>query len=389
MEKGWEKVFAYSGAMVATAGGERLIFLSCYDLTELRRAEEALQAALAKAEEGDQMLKALMEYVPEGITISDKELNLKMVSRHGQDLLGRHEGMFTDEVARSWRIYKSDGTTPVSDEDLPVVRAVRQGETVKSVELIQVNDRGQKMPLLCNAAPIRDSAGQIVGGIVAWRDISDFKKAQEALKASLAEKEVLLKEIHHRVKNNMQVISSLVALQADEIKDAAMRGIFQDVTHRVRSMAMVHEKLYQSSDLARIDFADYVQSLLNYLWHAHGTAVSGIRLETDLQPVMLPINTAIPCGLILNELVSNAFKHAFEGRNEGRVAVSLRNGDAGRVRLRVRDDGIGLPKGFVWSDARTLGLRLVKMLAGQLHATVDAVNENGTRFTVEFKSSQP
>ncbi len=218
-------------------------------------------------------------------------------------------------------------------------------------------------------------------------DLTPIKLAEEALKASLAEKEVLLKEIHHRVKNNMQVISSLVALQADEIKDAAMRGIFQDVTHRIRSMAMVHEKLYQSTDLARIDFADYAQSLLNYLWRAHGTAAPGIRMQTDLQPVMLPINTAIPCGLILNELVSNALKHAFRCRDNGKVTVSLRDGEKDRMHLSVRDNGIGLPSGFELSSAKTLGLRLVQMLAGQIHAEVEVTGKQGAEFTISFEIS--
>ena len=138
-----------------------------------------------------------------------------------------------------------------------------------------------------------------------------------ALKASLAEKEILLKEIHHRVKNNMQVISSLVALQAERLPDAATREVLQDVSHRVRSMALVHEKLYQSADMARVEFAEYAQSLLNYLWRAHGTTASRVRLALDLEPVPLSVNAAVPCGLILNELASNALKHAFHGRADG------------------------------------------------------------------------
>ena len=121
--------------------------------------------------------------------------------------------------------------------------------------------------------------------------------------------------------------------------------VLQDVTHRVRSMALVHEKLYQSADLARVEFAEYARSLLNYLWRAHGTAASGIRLALDLEPVPLSVNAAVPCGLILNELASNALKHAFRGRAGGEVAVSLRGGAEGRVCLRVRDNGVGLAGG--------------------------------------------
>jgi PAS domain S-box-containing protein len=226
---------------------------------------------------------------------------------------------------------------------------------------------------------------------VLFTDITERKRAEDALRerearisASLREKEVLLKEIHHRVKNNMQVISSLVALQADELQDAATRAVLMDLTHRVRSMAMVHEKLYQSVDLARVEFAEYARSLLNYLWRAHGTAASAVRLAMDLEPVSLAVNEAVPCGLILNELVSNALKHAFCGGTGGEVAVSLCYEEESRIVLRVHDNGAGLPPGFDWRQARSLGLRLVQMLAVQLHAAVDVSAKGGTEFAIRF-----
>lgn len=229
-----------------------------------------------------------------------------------------------------------------------------------------------------------DGAGNLLGGFGITQDITERKQAEQLLKASLSEKEVLLKEIHHRVKNNMQVISSLVSLQADELRDEAMRAVLQDVTHRVRSMAMVHEKLYQSGDLARIDFAEYAQSLLNYLWRAHGGVASGVRLALDMEPVSLSVNVAVPLGLILNELAGNALKHAFPDGTDGEVTVSLRSGPEGQVRLGVRDNGVGLPEGLDWKQARSLGLRLVQMLAGQLHAAVEVSSDGGTKFTITF-----
>jgi two-component sensor histidine kinase len=223
------------------------------------------------------------------------------------------------------------------------------------------------------------------------QDITARKRAEDALReneevlrASLAEKEVLLKEIHHRVKNNMQVISSLISLHASELQDDSMSGILKELTYRVRSMAMVHEKLYQSADLARVEFSEYMQTLLSYLVRAHGSDAR-VRLARDLQPVSLSINEAVPCGLIVNELFSNALKHAFIGRGEGNLTVSLSRGDEGRVSIRVRDDGVGLPEGFDWRNARSLGLRLVHMLAGQLHAQVDVSSGGGTEFTVTLK----
>jgi len=217
--------------------------------------------------------------------------------------------------------------------------------------------------------------------------VTDLTEQKEK-DASLAEKEILLKEIHHRVKNNMQVISSLVDLQADEVKDDAVRGIFQDVIYRVRSMAMVHEKLYQSADLSRVDFADYAQSLLQYLWRAQGAANGGFQLDLELESILMPVNAAVPCGLILNELFSNALKHAFRGREGGRVTVRLREDGAGRARLDVCDDGVGFPAGFDWRSAPSLGLRLVQMLARQLHAAVELESANGTTFTITFEVHQ-
>jgi two-component sensor histidine kinase len=161
------------------------------------------------------------------------------------------------------------------------------------------------------------------------------------------------------------------------------------VTHRVRSMALVHEKLYQSADMARVEFAEYAQSLLGYLWRAHGSAASGVRLTLDLEPAPLSVNAAVPSGLILNELASNALKHAFRGRAGGEVTVSLRGSPEGRVCLRVRDNGTGLPAGLDWRQADSLGLRLVQILAKQLGATVEVQSGAGTEFSVSFGGLNP
>jgi two-component sensor histidine kinase len=254
-------------------------------------------------------------------------------------------------------------------------------------------------------AEITNSAGRTFGFIAVQppgeeyinlygMDFSERKQAEQALRASeerlrasLGEKEVLLQEIHHRVKNNMQVISSLVALQAEELQDDAVRAVLLDVTHRVRSMAMVHEKLYQSADLARIELAEYIRSLLDYLWRAHKTAASDVRLTVDLEPVLLSVNAAVPCGLILNELVGNALKHAFRRSADGEVTVELHGGAPDRICLQVRDNGRGLPAGSDWRQSQSLGLRLVQMLAGQLHAAVEVTSREGTAFTITFGSS--
>jgi two-component sensor histidine kinase len=191
------------------------------------------------------------------------------------------------------------------------------------------------------------------------------------------------------VKNNMQVISSLVSLQADQFQDPGMRDVLRDVTHRVRAMALVHEKLYQSFDLARIEFEEYIKSLLHYLWRAHGSVAASIGLTFDLKPVFLPVEIAVPCGLILNELAGNALKHAFPGSSGGEVTVELQHDAAtGAVCLRVRDNGVGLPTGLDWRQSRSLGLHLVQILAGQLRGTVATGTGPGADFSVTFSLNE-
>lgn len=225
------------------------------------------------------------------------------------------------------------------------------------------------------------------------QDITDRKRAEEALRTSLAEKEVLLREIHHRVKNNMQVLSSLVSLQtksslmghSPSANDQKVRDAFDDLRDRVRSMALVHEKLYQSGNFASLDFAAYTRNLLESLWHAHRSEVA-IDLKLELEPVEVAMEQAVPCGLLLNELVINALKHAFQGRSEGTVTISTRTVENGRVSLRVRDNGVGLPEGLNWREASSLGLRLVQILSRQLNGAVKARRPEGggTEFEVTF-----
>jgi len=230
--------------------------------------------------------------------------------------------------------------------------------------------------------------GALLGGFGITQDITERKWAEQQLRESLAEEELLLREIHHRVKNNLQVVSSLVSLQADELADPQLREVFGELRNRVRSMALIHEKLYESGGLAKLNFADYVASLMKSIWSAHGVVGARVKLHLEVEPVAVSVATAVPCGLILNELASNALKHAFPS-DGGEVTVGLsREPATGRLRLWVRDNGVGLPADLDWRHARSLGLRLVQMLARQLEGSVETGPGPGTEFLIRFVATE-
>jgi len=228
----------------------------------------------------------------------------------------------------------------------------------------------------------RPAPGQFA---VIFMDVTERKHVEEQLKASLAEKKVLLKEIHHRVKNNLQVISSLISLQEDTVVDEGLQGALGDMRNRVQTMALIHEKLYQTDDLSQLNFAEYADSIMRHLWSSYSTKTGAIHLNQSFTPVLVPAETAVPCGLILNELASNAIKHAFPNGSSGEVTVALEHDFAtGSACLRVHDTGVGLPADLDWRRSDSLGLRLVQMLAGQIHGEVRTNFVSGTEFQVLF-----
>lgn len=214
-------------------------------------------------------------------------------------------------------------------------------------------------------------------------DIAERKRMEEKIRAALREKEVLLKEVHHRVKNNMQVISSILDLQSMYIKNNHTLKVFADSQNRIRSMALVHEKLYESKDLARIDFAEYVRSMTGHLLSLHG-AGDGVRFSIDIKDVLLDVNAAIPCGLIINELVSNSLKYAFPKGRKGEIHIGLRLAKDNKFTLTVKDNGVGLPKGLDFRKTESLGLQLVIMLTEQLDGSIEVDTRKGTTFKITF-----
>ncbi len=214
------------------------------------------------------------------------------------------------------------------------------------------------------------------------RDVTTRRDAEEKLKTSLHEKEVLLKEVHHRVKNNLQVISSLISLQAEELKDPQARAAFRESRQRVRSMALIHENLYQSQNLASIRIRDYIETVTKELRRSF--RADGVTFSLDVEAIHLGIDAAVPCGLIINELLTNALKHAFPGHRPGNISVLLHRVSPKSLRLVVEDNGIGFPEGVDFRSLTSMGMTLVISLAQQIEGTLAMERNAGTRFTIDF-----
>lgn len=217
-----------------------------------------------------------------------------------------------------------------------------------------------------------------------FQDVTERKEAEEALRASLREKDFLLREIHHRVKNNMQVVSSLLQLQSDQIQDPVVKRHFSEARDRIRSMALVHEKLYKKENIAAIEFSSYAKDLVAQLFRSYGVTENRIRLRLDCNEVFLGPDDAIPLGLILNELVSNALKHAFPGGRSGAIAINFETRKS-TLLIEVSDDGIGLPAGFNLSSGQTLGFQIINALARQLNGGIRVKNDKGAHFVISIK----
>lgn len=335
------------------------------DVTNLRLAEQAHQ-------ESEERYRALYERTPAMLHSIDREGRLIYVSDrwletlgYGRaEVIGRRSTEFLTEASREYA------------RSVVLPEFLRTGHC-EDVEYQFVTKDGRTLDVLLSATSERDEAGQVRQSLAVLIDVTAKKKADTALLASLREKEVLLKEVHHRVKNNLQVITSLLSLQAQRV-DPASAAILIDAQNRVRAMAQVHERLYLSPDLARVEFGAYLEELLLELRRAlHRPGVEVVGRAPGLQ---LSVETAIPCGLIINELVGNALKHAFPEGRVGKVLVELVSDGAALV-LTVEDDGVGAadPRG-----RGTMGWRLVERLAGQLGGAVELRSPPGTRVRVRF-----
>ena len=258
-------------------------------------------------------------------------------------------------------------------------------QQMSGIEQIYVTKEGKPIPMLFSCSVMRDSAGVLQGIVCVAQDLSERKKA-EAQQTSLREKEILLREIHHRVKNNMTVVSSLLELQSAYLHSEDDVVLFKESQYRIHAMALIHEKLYQSKSIAEVDMRSYIEDLVGSLLSCYSGIGSQISVKQEIADISLGIDTASPCGLILNELLTNSLKYAFVGRSAGVIEIHCHWLEDGRLLLAVRDDGIGLPADFDISQSKSLGLQLVvDLIELQLAGEYTLRRHPGCEWVLKFK----
>ena len=337
------------------------------DVTVLRQAEARF--------------RGLLEAAPDGIVVVDDRGKIVIVNSQTERMFGYERAELIGQAiellvpGRFHASHLADRDHYLAD---PITRPMGAGRS-----LTGLTKDGREIPVEISLSPLRTDGENLVMSIV--RDISERREAEELIHASLREKEALLKEIHHRVKNNLQITSSLLRLQASAIADDGVREMFDETQSRIRSMALVHEKLYQSSNLSEIGLGDYIRTLATLLLQSFAVKEHRIGVDVTGDEVFLSIETAVPCGLVVNEIVTNALKHAFPGDRHGRIHVHLENLDGGWRSVTISDDGVGLPENLDVEQAETLGLRLVRALAQQIDGRIAVIpRPAGATFTFAF-----
>ena len=248
-----------------------------------------------------------------------------------------------------------------------------------------LSKNGEEFPAQASISKVRDKGQTILTAFV--RDISERVETEKQLRQALQEREVLLGEIHHRVRNNLQIISSLLNLQARTTDDQFVRQAFDESQSRVQSMALIHQQLYEANSFSAIDLGDYVRRLAGHLFRSFGDSCGHVRLDIDIEGVVLAVDRAVPCGLIINELLSNSLKYAFLDKRPGRIYVRAEQQADESVVLAIGDDGPGLPREVGLWNTKTLGLRLVRTLVRQIDGELELGEPPGAKFRIRFAAS--
>jgi PAS domain S-box-containing protein len=343
-----------------------MVLSAIVDISERKRSEERF--------------RLVVEAAPNAMVMINAHGEIEMVNAQAERVFGYERAELIGqpvEILLPQRLSAQHPELRQAYFDAPQSRPMGIGR-----DLYGRRKDGSEFPVEIGLNPIETEDGTMV--LSAIVDISDRKQKERSIEQSLKEKDVLLGEIHHRVKNNLQIVHSLLDLQSSQIGDPAVLNMLRDSQNRIRSMALIHQTLYQSHDFAKVDFATFLDSFVPVLVSSYATNPNRVSLDISADGIALPINTAIPCGLIINELVSNALKHAFPDEQGGKISLEIKADEGGNLLLSVTDDGVGVPQGFDVATAPTLGLQLVTMLTDQLRGSFDIRHADPTQFVIRF-----
>lgn len=346
------------------------------ELSDLGRNIRDMAESLQRRTVSRSYLDDVLDSMAEMLFVVDESNRIEHVNLAAMERLGFTksdlQGRFLDDLLL--------GDAPLPSPDDTVFR--RTGSVTQIERQMQTQD-GDTLPVLVSRSLLRGSPADAPDIVCVAQDISARKQAEEQLRASLDEKEVLLREIHHRVKNNLQVIASLLHVQSKKVEDENARRLFSESQDRIRSMAFIHERLYQSEDLSQVNFSAYLDRLTEHLYRSHGVALRDVTCELDSEDAILSVDRAIPAGLIVNELVSNALEHAFPDERDGVITVAFSTSEDHGC-LRISDNGVGVDDTDAMERDQTLGLRLVKGLVRQLRGEMDIDGTGGLTYTINF-----
>ncbi len=345
-----------------------------FNVTDTKQAEKALI-------ESEKKYRSLFDNIQDGIALHeivlDKNNNpVDYIFLDINDAFEKQTGLKKEKLIGK----KVTEALPGIEKD-PADWIGTYGKVALSGQSISFENYSQPLQKWYTVSAYRPAEGQFATLLA---DITETKKAEGEIKASLKEKEVLLSEIHHRVKNNLQIISSLLNLQSRHLRDEHDIGLFKDTQNRVFTMAMIHEKLYESNELASVDFNEYIKDLTANLLHSYNVNSASVKSKIEVGDVRLSIDLAIPCAQIINELISNSFKHAFPAGGKGEVKIKFNRTKDGKYKLIISDNGLGFPEGVNFRKTESLGLKVVNSLTKQLRGNIELDSSNGAKYTLTF-----